>query len=75
LTYAEALKEFKITYWRELLIQKGGNLTEAAKIAGIYRQIISTSLCGAPEEKIQSGETCEGTGAQLIDPPTSTMIA
>jgi DNA-binding NtrC family response regulator len=38
MTYAEALKEFKANYWRDLLIQTNGNVTEAAKIAGVCRQ-------------------------------------
>jgi DNA-binding NtrC family response regulator len=44
MTYAEALKEFKANYWRELLTQTGGNVTETARIAGIYRQNIYRSM-------------------------------
>jgi DNA-binding protein Fis len=37
-TYAEALMEFKRAYWRAVLVETGGNVTQAAKIAGLYRQ-------------------------------------
>lgn len=40
MTYLEALREFKIDYVKSVLIQCHGNVTAAAKIAGMPRSCL-----------------------------------
>lgn len=37
--YYEALKAFKIAYWTRMLLHTSGNVTNAARIAGVCRQV------------------------------------
>jgi hypothetical protein len=37
MTYHEELRAFKVSYWKKILRQAGGNITLAAKMAGVNR--------------------------------------